>query len=195
MGFSFRKSVKIGPIRLNASKSGIGISGGVKGARISVSPKGKVSTSIGANGVYYRSQIGGGKRTKKAQYEQIEEMEIAPRSQIVVQELQAEKFAEDEQTEKINSPLAEESDAQFWLKIVLLCLFLGVIGLAISIVLIVERAKRRKEKNVEITENSDYAETVKNQIIQNAVLSDSEVNALLDEYCQMIGAAAGAEIK
>lgn len=48
---------------------------------------------------------------------------------------------------------------------------------------------------MEITENSDYAETVKNQIIQNAVLSDSEVNALLDEYCQMIGAAAGAEIK
>lgn len=34
MGFSFRKSVKIGPIRLNASKSGIGISGGVNGAEI-----------------------------------------------------------------------------------------------------------------------------------------------------------------
>lgn len=41
MGFSFRKSIKIAPgIRLNVSKSGIGVSGGVKGARVSLGPRG-----------------------------------------------------------------------------------------------------------------------------------------------------------
>lgn len=39
MGFRFRKSVKIGPVRLNVSKSGLGVSAGVKGARIGVNSK------------------------------------------------------------------------------------------------------------------------------------------------------------
>ena len=36
MGFFFRKSFRIGPIRLNLSKSGLDISAGVKGAHIGV---------------------------------------------------------------------------------------------------------------------------------------------------------------
>jgi hypothetical protein len=40
MGFSFRKSIGLGPIRLNLSKSGVGVSTGVKGARISTGPSG-----------------------------------------------------------------------------------------------------------------------------------------------------------
>ena len=40
MGFSFRKSIGIGPFRLNLSKSGVGVSTGVKGARISTGPSG-----------------------------------------------------------------------------------------------------------------------------------------------------------
>jgi hypothetical protein len=40
MGWSFRKSIRLGPLRVNLSKSGIGLSGGVKGARISVGPRG-----------------------------------------------------------------------------------------------------------------------------------------------------------
>ena len=40
MGFSFRKSIGVGPFRLNLSKSGVGVSTGVKGARISTGPSG-----------------------------------------------------------------------------------------------------------------------------------------------------------
>ena len=41
MGWNYRKSVNLGGgMRLNFSKSGIGISGGVKGFRISTGPRG-----------------------------------------------------------------------------------------------------------------------------------------------------------
>jgi hypothetical protein len=41
MGFSFRRSSSFGPFRFNFSKSGIGASVGVKGARVTLSPRGK----------------------------------------------------------------------------------------------------------------------------------------------------------
>lgn len=56
MGFYIRKSVKFGPIRFNISKSGIGISSGVPGARISTGPRGTY-INMGKNGVYYRKKI------------------------------------------------------------------------------------------------------------------------------------------
>ncbi|WP_461630049.1 DUF4236 domain-containing protein [Labilibaculum euxinus] len=56
MGFYFRKSAGLGPIRLNFSKSGIGVSTGVKGARFVFSPKGTY-VHLGRNGLYYRKHI------------------------------------------------------------------------------------------------------------------------------------------
>lgn len=58
MGFYFRKSVKFGPMRFNFSKSGIGVSVGVKGARVSAGPRGTY-VHAGANGFYYRQRVGG----------------------------------------------------------------------------------------------------------------------------------------
>ena len=58
MSFYIRKSVKFGPIRFNISKSGIGISTGVKGARISTGPLGTY-INLGRNGIYYRQKIDG----------------------------------------------------------------------------------------------------------------------------------------
>lgn len=58
MGFYFRKSVKFGPMRLNFSKSGIGVSAGVKGARISAGPRGTY-IHAGSGGFYYSQRIGG----------------------------------------------------------------------------------------------------------------------------------------
>jgi len=57
MGFRFRKSVKIGKnTRLNLSKSGIGLSTGVKGARVSVNQKGTRTTlSAPGTGLSYTS--------------------------------------------------------------------------------------------------------------------------------------------
>lgn len=56
MGFYFRKSKKVGPFRLNFSKSGVSASSGVKGARISVGPKGTY-VHLGMNGFYYRKKL------------------------------------------------------------------------------------------------------------------------------------------
>jgi len=58
MGWSFRRSARFGPFGLNFSKSGIGVSTGVRGARISTGPRGTY-INLGTSGLYYRQKIGG----------------------------------------------------------------------------------------------------------------------------------------
>ncbi len=58
MGFFFRKSVSLGPLRLNLSKSGVGISTGIKGLRVGTGPRGAY-VHVGARGFYYRQSLGG----------------------------------------------------------------------------------------------------------------------------------------
>lgn len=57
MGLSFRKSVSLGPVRLNFSRSGVGASVGVRGARVGTGPRGAY-VQVGAGGVYYRQSLG-----------------------------------------------------------------------------------------------------------------------------------------
>lgn len=58
MGFNFRKSLSIGKLfRINFSKSGIGVSAGVKGARISIGKKGLRQTlSLPGTGLSWSEQ-------------------------------------------------------------------------------------------------------------------------------------------
>lgn len=56
MGFYIRKSVSIGPLRLNLSNSGLGASVGVKGLRFGVGPSGTY-VHAGVGGLYYRSSL------------------------------------------------------------------------------------------------------------------------------------------
>ena len=62
MGFYLRKSFRAGPIRFNLSKSGIGASFGVTGARVGLSSQGRAYVHGGRGGVYYRKSLGGGGR-------------------------------------------------------------------------------------------------------------------------------------
>src|SRR5262245_44956423 len=65
MGFSFRKSIRVGPVRFNLSKSGIGMSAGVRGLRVGSGPRGAY-VHAGANGFYYRASLPtGGARTHR----------------------------------------------------------------------------------------------------------------------------------
>lgn len=59
MGWNFRKSVNLGNgMRLNFSKSGVGISGGVKGLRVSTGPRGtRMTASIPGTGIYYTKTL------------------------------------------------------------------------------------------------------------------------------------------
>jgi len=62
MPFYLRKSVRLGPIRFNLSKSGIGLSGGVKGFRVGIRPNGRSYVHAGRYGLYYRKELGGGRK-------------------------------------------------------------------------------------------------------------------------------------
>lgn len=56
MGFYLRKSIKVGPLRFNLSKSGVGVSTGVKGLRVGTGPRGNY-VHMGRKGLYYRATI------------------------------------------------------------------------------------------------------------------------------------------
>ncbi|MBK1794667.1 DUF4236 domain-containing protein [Devosia sp. WQ 349] len=57
MPFYIRKSVSAGPFRFNFSKSGLGVSVGVKGLRIGTGPRGHY-IHAGQGGLYYRATLG-----------------------------------------------------------------------------------------------------------------------------------------
>jgi Protein of unknown function (DUF4236) len=60
MGWQFRKSVNLGPFRVNLSKSGIGYSVGGAGFRTGVSAGGRKYSSIGIPGTGLRYVKSGG---------------------------------------------------------------------------------------------------------------------------------------
>ena len=76
MGFSFRHSSSFGPFRFNFSKSGIGASVGVKGARVTLTPKGRTYITVGAGGFSYRHNLNAGHRSSPVR--QLQPVQAAP---------------------------------------------------------------------------------------------------------------------
>ena len=60
MAFYIRKSIRAGPIRLNVSKRGLGLSSGVKGLRVGSGSRGNYVHG-GRYGLYYRQSLKGKK--------------------------------------------------------------------------------------------------------------------------------------
>ncbi|NET71395.1 MAG: DUF4236 domain-containing protein [Sphaerospermopsis sp. SIO1G2] len=56
MGIYLRKSVSVGSFRFNLSKSGVGLSAGVKGFRVGTGPRGNY-VHMGRGGIYYRKTL------------------------------------------------------------------------------------------------------------------------------------------
>lgn len=56
MAFYLRKALTLGPLRLNLSRSGLGLSAGIRGARLGVGPRGTY-VHMGRGGLYYRQNI------------------------------------------------------------------------------------------------------------------------------------------
>lgn len=56
MGFYIRKALKVGPIRFNLSKSGMGVSAGIKGLRLGTGPRGNY-VHMGRGGLYFRKSL------------------------------------------------------------------------------------------------------------------------------------------
>ncbi len=64
MGFYLRKSISVGPLRFNLSKSGIGVSAGMKGFRFGVGPRGNY-VHMGRDGLYYRATLPSSKPSRR----------------------------------------------------------------------------------------------------------------------------------
>ena len=64
MGFYIRKSISVGPFRFNLSKSGIGVSAGLKGLRFGTGPRGNY-IHMGLGGLYYRKTFPSGVTNQK----------------------------------------------------------------------------------------------------------------------------------
>lgn len=77
MGLRFRKSIKMGPFRLNLSKSGIGYSVGVKGYRVTKTATGRTRTtvSIPGTGISHVTETPAAKRTSQTHPAQVPEKE------------------------------------------------------------------------------------------------------------------------
>jgi hypothetical protein len=65
MGFSWSKSVGVGPFRVNLSRSGVGFSVGGKGFRTGVNAKGRRYSTASIPGTGIRYTTGGGSKSKK----------------------------------------------------------------------------------------------------------------------------------
>lgn len=66
MGFFLRKSINLGKyLKLNLSKSGFGLSFGIKGLRIGKTPTGKSYIHAGRGGFYYRKQFSDKKKIER----------------------------------------------------------------------------------------------------------------------------------
>jgi len=56
MSFYIRKALRVGPLRFNLSRSGIGVSAGIKGLRIGTGPRGNY-VHMGRGGLYFRKTL------------------------------------------------------------------------------------------------------------------------------------------
>ena len=64
MAFRFRKSFKLGPMRLNVSKKGLGASVGVPGARIGIGPRGtRLNVGLPGTGLGWEQRLSAGSGT------------------------------------------------------------------------------------------------------------------------------------
>lgn len=58
MGFYIKRAFTIGPFRINLSKSGVGVSVGMRGFRVGTGPRGAY-VHMGRDGIYYRKSLPG----------------------------------------------------------------------------------------------------------------------------------------
>lgn len=122
MGFYIRKYFKAGPLRFNLSKSGIGISAGVTGARIGTGPRGAY-VHAGRYGLYYRKYLSSSRhRAYKSTYGSRSSSNLTS-----VNSLNNLTFYSSNKSSNITS-----SNPNGWL------IFLGLIGLGVLIVFMLQ---------------------------------------------------------
>ncbi|MFD0672228.1 DUF4236 domain-containing protein [Cohnella sp. GCM10027633] len=108
MGFYIRKSVSFGPVRFNLSKSGIGVSVGVKGFRYGISPRGSY-IHMGRGGLYYKTML-----TKKTA-SQPRQRETEQPQYIQIESADAARIVDSSSEELVNELTKQRKKVSFWL--------------------------------------------------------------------------------
>ncbi|MCH3971756.1 MAG: DUF4236 domain-containing protein [Oscillospiraceae bacterium] len=159
MGWYFRKSKSLGPFRLNFSKSGIGVSTGVKGARISSGPRGTYFNA-GSNGIYYRKKLDAKKAPAKREVSPNTAGKTQYSSQIHLGSGSAE-FITSDTAAIINRIKCARIISGIWLALLILSIILfpvNVLFLLLSAILIVLRIVFRKSFAVRIDDELDESD-------------------------------------
>lgn len=99
MAFYIRKSLRFGPLRFNLSKSGVGVSAGVKGFRIGASPRGNY-VHMGRGGLYYRASLSSPARSSRNEApvprpapHRVEPPALSPAGDVAMREIDSESAA------------------------------------------------------------------------------------------------------
>lgn len=130
MGFRYRKSINFGPVRINLSKSGIGWSVGVKGARFTKKASGGYRTTVGVpgTGVSYVKDYSG-KQTNPAK--RTDQMEQPYRPQVLLDKAPVLDAASREaQLTPGAESIAKKRTKKNWLVLAaVLIIFAGAVGI------------------------------------------------------------------
>ncbi|MBN1217505.1 MAG: DUF4236 domain-containing protein [Anaerolineae bacterium] len=101
MGFRLQRSIRLGKfIRLNISKSGVGVSAGVRGLRISTGPRGThLNVGLPGTGLSYRKQLRSKSNKRQERPEAQASAQTAPRQAILPERPEPGLFASKEEKE------------------------------------------------------------------------------------------------
>lgn len=186
MGWSFRKSIGFGPVRVNFSKSGIGTSFGVKGARISAGPRGTY-VSIGRGGIYYRQKIAGQAVFVEAKSESPQPEKFEDHLQEIIT-VGAEQLIDSSSAQLLNEINEKHRMPEFfiWGSWLLACLFVFILiakgisaafpFLLIGFGLIPLRKYDRKRKTIKLEYDLDGDAKIKYEALVSAIVELKKCN-------------------
>jgi len=190
VGFYFRKSINFGGLRFNLSKSGIGMSVGVKGFRIGTGPRGNY-VHMGRNGLYYRAALGSkgktAKRTKSQPETPVESIGSQPKtlveqtqSNLEFVDIESADVAQitDSSSEELLKEIADKNRKRyFWPFCFLLSFIVPPIGIFIAIIaaFLVYNLMDKKRKTVVLLYDIDEYTEEKLQEFYNSF--DEIINA------------------
>ena len=129
MGFYIRKSFSEGPIRINLSKSGLGVSAGVRGARIGVGPRGAYVAG-GRGGLYFRQNLKLNKRSHNNRT--TNSNQILVDTGVTYKESRRNHI----NTKTINSNILTKREKKYQFFLILFVLSLGLVSFSIKMIVI-----------------------------------------------------------
>ena len=133
MGFYLRKSINVGPLRFNLSKSGVGVSAGVKGLRFGVGPRGNY-VHMGRGGLYYRATIPSSSSSKPQHHpaQSIDPL-IPPKTHAPLEEIESAdiaKIVDSSSHELLNELNQKQKTARLWPIVAVASVIVLMIGLS-----------------------------------------------------------------